>query len=328
MTTIMVTGVGAIIGYGVLRCLRSANPEIRRVGADIHADAVGQIWCDAFEQAPPTQDEAYLPWLTSIAEKHEVSLLIPGIEQDLYRLHDAAASGSFVACIVALNTPSLIELCRDKWRFYQDLLRSAPETAIPTYDAGGFEEMADKLGLPFLLKLRRSYASKGQIRVDDREIFERHASRLGAELIAQPILGRDDEEYTVAVFGDGNGRVCACITLRRRLAAEGATAKAWVSEPPGLRRTVEKLCAHYRPLGPTNLQFRHDEDCWKLLEINPRISSSTSIRAAFGYNEAAMCVGFYLRGELPGQPEIRQGFAHRYIEDHIVLADQNSSRTT
>lgn len=31
---------------------------------------------------------------------------------------------------------------------------------------------------------------------------------------------------------------------------------------------------------------------WKMKEINPRISSSTSIRAAFGYNEAEMCVSY------------------------------------
>ena len=57
MTRILVTGVGAIIGYGVLRSLRKANTSFFLVGTDIYADAVGQAWTDAFEQAPLTASD-------------------------------------------------------------------------------------------------------------------------------------------------------------------------------------------------------------------------------------------------------------------------------
>jgi carbamoyl-phosphate synthase large subunit len=144
------------------------------------------------------------------------------------------------------------------------------------------------------------------------------ADKLGHDLMAQPIMGCDDEEYTVGIFGDGLGRVCASITLQRRLAADGSTAKAWVRQHNDLDTVVAALCAHFKPIGPTNLQFRKDGSDWKLLEINPRISSSTSLRTAFGYNEAAFCVDFYLAGKKISQPEIKRGFAARYIEDCII----------
>jgi carbamoyl-phosphate synthase large subunit len=142
---------------------------------------------------------------------------------------------------------------------------------------------------------------------------------LGALLLAQPIVGSNDQEFTVAAFGDGEGGVCASITFQRSLAADGSTAKAWVREDEGLNQVVARLCKHFKPIGPTNLQFRRDVyNGWKLLEINPRISSTSSMRSAFGYNEAAMCIQFYLEQRMPTQPVIRNGFAVRYIEDHII----------
>ncbi|MNL32650.1 carbamoyl phosphate synthase-like protein [compost metagenome] len=126
------------------------------------------------------------------------------------------------------------------------------------------------------------------------------------------------------MFGDGTGNICASITFQRSLAADGSTAKAWVRNDESLDQTVARLCKAFKPIGPTNLQFRRDENHgWKLLEINPRISSTSSMRTAFGYNEAAMCIEFYLKKRAPVQPSIRKGFAVRYIEDHIVYDRDN-----
>ena len=105
--------------------------------------------------------------------------------------------------------------------------------------------------------------------------FERHAPRFGDDLIAQQIVGSDDQEYTVSIFGDGGGHVLALCALRRRLAAS-STVKAvstFPTELPGLGQTVARLVAHFRPEGPTNLQFRRTNEGWRLLEVNPRISS-------------------------------------------------------
>jgi carbamoyl-phosphate synthase large subunit len=322
LTTVLVTGVGAIIGYGVLRSLRLADKGLTLIGSDIYADAVGQAWCDAFAQAPLTSNAGYLEWLESIVDAHAVDLIIPGIEQDLHKLSDSRHAMEQWRSRVVLNDPRLVDLTRDKWLMHEELAAIGEPARIPSYGQGDFETLASRLGLPFLLKPRRSYASKGIERVSAQADFDRHAHRLGDQLIAQPIVGSAEDEYTVAVFGDGRGRATASMALRRTLAADGSTAKAWVCKPQGLEPVLERLCAHFKPVGPTNLQFRLDDDGWKLLEINPRISSSTSIRTAFGYNEAAMSVDFYLNGTPPRQPVIREGFASRYIEDHVIY-DRN-----
>jgi carbamoyl-phosphate synthase large subunit len=136
----------------------------------------------------------------------------------------------------------------------------------------------------------------------------------------QPLVGSDDEEYTVAAFCDGEGGYATRMALRRRLSAEGYTEKAETTPVDDFDPILERLCQDLRPVGPTNFQFRRHEGIFKLLEINPRISSATSIRCAFGFNEPLMAVEFYLQGKLPSQPTIREGRAVRYAEDFLFYS--------
>jgi carbamoyl-phosphate synthase large subunit len=82
--------------------------------------------------------------------------------------------------------------------------------------------------------------------------------------------------------------------------------------------TIKELCGLFKPVGPTNFQFRKQDGILKLLEINPRISSSTSIRTGFGYNESLMAVEYFLENKTPVQPVIKKGKAIRYTEDLFI----------
>jgi carbamoyl-phosphate synthase large subunit len=319
MARILVTGVGAIIGYGVLRSLKDSGHHL--IGMDIYADAYGRHLCPQFVQALPTADPAYSAFVEKTLGDLRPDLVIPCIEQDVAcfdGLRDLF-DGLGVAC--ALNSSELIRLAADKWAFHQAEAAHGLAVIDSRLD-GDFHALAKALGLPFLLKPRRGYAGKGIVTVASQAAFRSHQSELGGRFMAQRRIGSDDEEYTVGVFGDGEGAFEAQIQMRRLLSGEGATVKAWVVAEAGLTECVKAYCVAFKPIGPTNLQFRRDGETWALLEINPRISSSTSLRAAFGYNEAAMAVGYYLEGRLPEQPAIRRGHAVRYIEDHVVFDDR------
>ena len=113
------------------------------------------------------------------------------------------------------------------------------------------------------------------------------------------------------------------MTMRRKLSKDGYTDRAETYKLERIDETLNDLCRYFKPDGPTNFQFRRHGGLLKLLEINPRISSSTSIRSAFGYNESAMAINYYLENKIPVQPEIRKGKAVRYTEDFIFYEDRN-----
>lgn len=318
MTTVLVTGVGSIIGYGIIRSLRQGGEPCRIIGADIYPDAVGQAWADAFEPAVRTDDPGYNTWLATVVARHRVDVLFPGIEPDVFHLDRHRELLASLGVAGVLNRPELIAISRDKWLQYQEFNKIGADVCIPTALAGELDAFVARHGLPCILKQRGGSASKGLVRLDSPEACDRIRPELDDRRIVQPIVGSDDEEYTVGVFGDGQGRSRAMIAMRRTLSRAGATDKAHIVRDAALGAVIDRLCAALRPLGPTNFQFRRAGDAWKLLEVNARISASTSLRTAFGYNEAHMALALALRGVLPAQPAIRDGFAIRYVEDHVI----------
>ena len=315
------TGVGAVIGYGVVRSLRLADADLRIVGCDIHPDAVGQAWCDRFFVAPFTADPSYGRWITELVSREGINLIVPAIEQDVLWLSRNRSLFRDMDCVVAICDESTIELGIDKFRLYESLAMSDDPATIPTLYRRDYAEIASAFGSRFIAKPRFGYASKGLQIVESAEGFA-SVVQTGADLIFQPIVGTDESEYTTSVFSDGSGKVHARITLRRKLSKDGSTATVWSEDMPDLDADIARLTSRFRPVGAMNLQFREHDGEFFLLEINPRISSSCIFRAHFGYNEAMMTANFFLDGIVPTQPVVGKGFATRYLSE-VVVHDRN-----
>lgn len=321
MKRVLVSGASGIVGYGVLRSLRQSGQACFLVGTSMYDDSVAPAFCDRFEQAPSTSAPEYLDWLLDTLRRHRIDMLIPGIEIDMYHWVEHIPAIRATGALPLLNVPELIALCKDKWSFYQRLQQAGVACAIDSTLEADFAALRDNFGLPFLLKPRRGFGSKGIVRVTSEEMFLRHRADVGTVLMAQPIVGNDEEEFTISAFCDGLGGYFASMALRRKLSRDGYTDKAEVADTAEFIPAMDELCRLFRPLGPTNFQFRRCAAGPKLLEINPRVSSSTAIRAAFGYNESAMALDYFLDQRAPMQPPIRRGRAVRYTEEHIFYDD-------
>jgi carbamoyl-phosphate synthase large subunit len=317
MKRVLVSGASGIVGYGILRSLRQAGQPCFLVGTSIYDDSVAPAFCDVFEQAPPTSAPEYIEWLLAMLRRHRIDLLIPSIEIDMYHWVEHVPEIRATGALPLLNESGLVALCKDKWSFYQRLAQAGVACTIESSLETDFAVLAQRFGLPFLLKPRRGFGSKGIVQVTSEEIFLKYRADIGSVLMAQPIVGNDEEEFTTSAFCDGRGGYFASMTLRRKLSRDGFTDKAEVSDSAEFMPAMNELCHLLHPLGPTNFQFRRCAAGPKLLEINPRISSSTSIRTAFGYNESAMALEYFLDQREPIQPAIRRGRAVRYTDEYI-----------
>jgi carbamoyl-phosphate synthase large subunit len=135
----------------------------------------------------------------------------------------------------------------------------------------------------------------------------------------QPVIGTEDEEYTVSAFFDKSSQVIDYFSLKRKLSGDGFTLEAQVVDFD-CQEILLSLSKVFKPVGPTNFQFRMDGEKPKLLEINPRISSATSIRSGFGYNESLMSINYFLDNKIPQKLDKRNIInkrAIRYMEDYI-----------
>lgn len=316
---VLVTGIGAIIGYGVIKSLRNSNIDVDITGMDIYSDAVGQYWCDNFVQAKYAVDPEYISFLINIIKKYNIDIVFFGTEQEIYRVNSCRDElGEYFNKFV-INREHLLELAKDKWKTYQYLIENDMEDiAIPSKILGTYNDIKEEFGERFMLKPRCSYASKGIEIVENEAEFDFFKNRMKENFMAQRLIGDKEHEYTVGVFGLGDGTYSSLIAMRRVLSQEGATAKAEVVVSSKLELVVKKLVFGLKPIGPTNFQFRYENGNYYLLEVNPRISSSTSIRAAFGYNEAVSSIEFFIQHKI-NKCKIKQGRALRYIDEVIDI---------
>ena len=317
---IIVTAVGAVVGYGIVEALRLSGFPVNIIGTDIFPDAVGQYMCDDFVVSEPAASDGYLDFLCALIDKKHADLVLFGIEQELMTVsRNRELLGGYMDRI-AINPASLCELCNDKWLMHGSLLeKGLSRLSIDSAVSGSFDELAHRFGVPFLLKPRCDRASKGINSVSAAEDFEYYKKKMGNSFMAQRIVGDAAHEYTVGLFGLADGTFSDSLTMRRTLSQEGATAKAEVVVVDEINAATEALTRAYSPVGPTNYQFRIENGRPFLLEINPRISSSISIRSKFGFNEAKMCIEYYLLGRRPDPAVIKKGRAVRYIKDWMVF---------
>ena len=319
--TVLVTGVGAIIGYGLINSLKKSKYNCRVIGIDIFHDAVGQKWCDKFIQGVRADSDEFIDFINNIVRTEKVDLLIPGIEQDLKALIEGFDRLEHTAKY-SLNNKALYQTFDDKWKTYKFLEGVADLIPYIDYSETLYEEAKKMFGLPFILKQNISYASKGVAVIHDKKEFDFYIDRFGSGCMAQKKLDIKNKEYTCSLFGLGDGTFVNPTCLRRELSQEGATKKALnVKVDDTLMNTMRQICQKCRFEGPTNLQFIEENGKYLLLEINGRVSSSTSMRTIFGVNEAEMCIDHYLMQTIPETKEQKYGTVMRYIGDATFDSD-------
>jgi carbamoyl-phosphate synthase large subunit len=320
MTTkinVVVTGAGAIIGQGIIKSLRSSGLDILVIGVDRTITPLVSALCDLTIEKPqyPEDSDDYLQFWLNLLLEHQVDLVLPGLDIDMYFFHQNRA---LLQDRVLLNSPKLIELCRDKWIF-SEFCSGQGLAVIPACEGDSWQQCLQQLGQPpFILKPKSGSASSGIVRLDDETDYCYWSVKTKRPFFVQKFIGSNDQEYTAAAIGLGDGSSTDSIIFRRKLGAAGNTQYAEVVTHSGIDDWIRRLSNIFKPYGPTNYQFRLDGDDVFLLEINPRFSSSTSLRTAFGYNEAELAVNYALYKTIQRSPKVRSGRGWRYNEDFTL----------
>lgn len=315
---ILVSGASGIVGYGIVRALKKAGCNV--IGTTIYDESPADCFADKVETAPITGTPGYVEWLIDTINKNNIDMIIPSIEADMNEWNkNREIISDATGTLVLLNNHDLIELCLDKWKFYNYVSNAGFKHCIAT----SIIPDSDRFNMPFILKPRCGYGSRGLVKVDSADVYEKYKAQIGEHLMMQEYVGNDNEEYTISAFFNKNSSMMAYNMLRRKLSKVGYTEIASTFYDSDLLKIISELADILKPVGPTNFQFRRHNGEWKLLEVNPRISSSTSIRTAFGYNESEMSVNYFLNNEDIKQPTMKSGKAIRYIEDYVIYDSNN-----
>jgi carbamoyl-phosphate synthase large subunit len=342
--------VGAIGGGGhgdqILKALRLA-------GGDRYVIVGGDAspYCPQFADVdvpvilPKASDPSYFEAVIGLSKKFGVRAVFHGCEPELLALHRNRQVFSDEKILLPINPPDVIETCMDKARTAEFLKESGfkpprswsfdgPDTldAIDTY--------------PVIVKPSRGGGgSRDTFVAQSRrqlEILADYLNIMKEPFLVQEYVGRFDEEYTVGVLHDLDGRLINSIAIRRlmnsalnmRLAVKNQTDRTdlgeWlavssgvshglVGDFPDVRRQCEIIAAKLGARGPINIQCRFVDGVVRVFEINPRFSGTTSLRAMVGYNEPDLLLRRHVLGEeIPVRFPYKHGWIIRSLTETLL----------
>jgi carbamoyl-phosphate synthase large subunit len=308
--TILLTGVGGIVGQGILKCL-STTPY-RTIGVDASELAVGLYAADRGFLVPRVSDPTYIDRLLDLCKSENVRFLFAGLDMELPLLARMAPRFREHGVIPVVSPPEVIDLADDKLETVRFLLANgfaAPKTIDLATGS------ARELGFPVVLKPRRG-GSRSQgvyLITTESELAYRLTTIPRDNYVAQEYL--EGDEYSAgSVTFDGK---CHGVMVMRRTMRDGDTHKAFVFRDPAVDAYIARVCETLKPFGPCNFQFRMRRGVPYIFEINPRVSGGACMRTLAGFNEPAMTVEYLDTGAI--KPfTVRPVAVFRYWAEMVV----------
>jgi len=314
---ILITAVGSELACSILKACKLFSKPVFLMGCDLHPKVVGRFWCDDFVSIPPPSlEKAYILALGKLVRSKKISVIIPTADAEfpVISRHKADFLEQY-GCHVLVNDPEEITRFNDKWlsaQWYEAQGIPAPKTFL----ADRLDELrpiVQELIFPLILKPRRGGGSRFLFPVNSWDEIVRYQP-----VVPQPILQEyllpDHEEYTAGTYRDQQN-VVYVIILKRTLKFGMTNTAQSIIDRPDLEDFCRKIVLHTNLQGSNNIQFRVTSEGPKILEINPRFSGTTGIRAHCGFNDVEMWVTEALGLGVISPPVIKKCSVLRYMEE-------------
>lgn len=213
---VLVTGVGSIIGQGIIKALKLSNHQksspvtYKIFAADMSPQAAGLYRCDKSFLIPSATSDDHYECISRICKENEVKALFVGTDEEATSVAAQKNRLKKDAGTILLNSPEdVIRIAADKWSTYQFLKKnkiSCARSALPEDS----DEFVEELGFPFVVKPREGHGSLHfyVVRNDDEL---RHAissiEGVGWRPILQEYLEGANNEFTSGVTVDKDGKI-------------------------------------------------------------------------------------------------------------------------
>jgi carbamoyl-phosphate synthase large subunit len=342
--------VGAIGGAGhgeqIVKALRLAGAgRYRIVGGDASRYCPQFGLVDVPVLLPKASESSYIDAVLALSRRFGVKAVFHGCEPELLAFHRSREVFAHSNILLPINAPEVIEICMDKTRTAAFLATHGfdPPASRPFT---GRETIAAVETYPVVVKpAKGGGGSRDAFIAQTPRQLESLADFLDVaneSFLIQDYVGRFEEEYTVSVLHDLDGRLIHSIAIRRlinsalnmRLAVRNRTGRAdlgdWlvissgishgeVADFPEVRAQCETIAQALGAKGPINIQCRFVEGRVRVFEINPRFSGTTSLRAMVGYNEPDLLLRRHLLGEdIPARFPYRHGWIIRSLHETLL----------
>ncbi len=324
---VMVTGAGSGVGQSIIKALKISRLNLNIISADINELNAALYRTKKSIIIPKIEDKNSLKKIIKILKINNIHILFIGSEIEIKffaKYKDIILKKS--KTLVSVTNLNVVKIADDKFKTIQFLKENKLDYPLSFLinKNSKIDKMYKRLKKPFILKSRFGTSGRSVIKINSKKQFFNLVSLTKKPMI-QEFLGKKnkyfDEEYTCSIFTSKEGDMIGPFTSQRIL----KNGTSWVLKTYNnskLKKKVIEIAKKINNRGTINIQFKKNKNKFIPFEINSRFSGTTSIRAAFGFNEPEFYIrNFFLNQKLKNL-KIKDGFVFRYVEE-IFLNDSN-----
>lgn len=291
---VLVTGVGSIIGQGIIKSLKLSNNQhsspvtYKIFAADMSPQAAGLYRCDKAFLIPAPSSDDYFDKIVGICKENDVGAVFVGTDEEmmpLAKLKDKIKKES--GAVVITNPKEIVKIASDKWETYNHLKKNNVPCAQSALPEDG-DRFLSEFGFPIVVKPRQGHGSLHfYLAHNDDELRQAISSieAVGWKPILQEYLDGASNEFTSGITIDKSGRSVMSSISMRKIIKNGQTYKAFIDDFDSVRRPAQEAAIKTGARGPINVQAKLVDDVSKVFEINARFSATCPLRATAGVNE-------------------------------------------
>ena len=321
-TRVLVTGAGALLGQGMLRCLNASQHNYHIITADPENKSTGHALGHTAYRIPMAKDPAYISQIEKIivAERVDVILVGTDVELPILSAHQKAIESKHKVKIV-ISPEHIVDIANDKWKTAEFLRKNNfpyPQSSLTT-DAAGIASLKKLNKYPYIAKPVDGARSMG-LEIIRSEAELDHLTTYKNNLVVQEMIGDEEGEFTTGCTVL-NGKCVAVVSLTREL-RDGNTWRAYRTGNSPYDTTIATIAEKLGCEGPVNFQYRIRSGEPVIFEINCRFSGTTPLRLIYGFNEVEAVIEYYLRGKIVEKPTLKTGTGLRTFSDILISNEE------
>lgn len=319
---ILVTGAGALLGQGILRCLQFSKKSYSVISADPDIYASGHALADKSYIIPYASEAGYMSRIEEIIVQEGIDLILVGtdVELPIFAENQNRLEKEYNVKLV-ISKASVIKIANDKWLTAEFLRKHEfpyPKSAL-TIDKRGIEILKNDANYPYIAKPVDGARSKG-IKIVNNETEMIELCSYQNNLVVQEMIGDDEGEFTTGCIVT-NGVCKAVVSLVRDL-RDGNTWRAYRTGSSIYDDKIAQIAEALGVEGPANFQYRIKNGEPVIFEINCRFSGTTPIRYFYGFNEVEALVEYYLNNTEIKTPQLKTGTVLRTFSDVFIANEE------
>lgn len=351
---LLITSVGSLLGQNVLDSIESRRNLIKVAGTNSIAENPRNFRCDTVYLVHNTSSDKFLEDFTTVVNKENPDFILPGRDEDCIFLSDFKSNhpqefvnkipfGSSLIPKVMLDKYQSHLFCKENHLAFADTFLYTDKN-----DKTGLNDFIDKHDFPLLVKSREGFASVGVYFIlNNDQVIE---ITKNGEVLFQEYLGNPDyilkyknlfkkgiplffqipekEQYSAQTTISPDGTIAEVFFTVNTMVHGRAEYSKQI-----FNKDVEELVHQFSKTfyengwyGPVNFQLKTNQTGkWKVFELNPRFTGTSSGRALLGYDEFGILTDIFVPElKIPNlsKKEKVKGRLVKYLHDNLLL-DEN-----